>query len=168
MTTPGRDLSDKALAETLEQWLGPFLPGITRLNQVGRVDLSSALRSLLSWEQIRDLDRLAPTHVAIPSGGRRPLDYTQGDVPVLAVKIQEMFGATQTPRIAAGTVPVNLHLLSPAGRPVQITDDLAGFWQRTYAEVRKELRGRYPKHPWPEDPLTAVPTRGVSRRRTSS
>ncbi|MBI9085144.1 MAG: ATP-dependent helicase HrpB [Desulfobacterales bacterium] len=159
------DLSDPALAKTLDRWLAPFLSGITRLGQLGRVDLASALRSMLSWQQIRDLERLAPTHVIVPSGGNRPLDYTQGDVPVLAVKIQEMFGATQSPRVGGGTVPVNLHLLSPAGRPVQITDDLAGFWQRTYAEVRKELRGRYPKHAWPEDPLSAIATRGVGRRR---
>ena len=162
------DLADSALGQNLETWLGPFLLGFSRLPQLSGIDLGSALRSQLTWQQAKDLDRLAPTHVQVPSGSLKRLDYSGGEAPVLAVKLQEMFGATATPAVAGGRVPLRLHLLSPAGRPVQVTDDLAGFWKRTYHDVRKDLRGRYPKHPWPEDPLTAVPTRGVVRRRKPS
>ena len=152
------DLSDTGLLPSLERWLGPSLHGMTTLERVQRVDLMQPLQSLLTWEQRRDLDRLAPTHLTVPSGSTIRIDYDTADLPVLAVRLQEMFGCTETPRVAGGKVPLLLHLLSPAKRPVQVTQDLAGFWTGSYHEVRKELRGRYPKHPWPDDPLTAPPT----------
>jgi ATP-dependent helicase HrpB len=152
------DLSDEALLRTLEQWLGPYLIGITTLERVKRLDLAVPLYALLTHEQQRRLDRMAPTHITVPSGSRLPIDYEQSDAPVLAVRLQEMFGCTDTPCVADGRIPLILHLLSPAQRPVQVTQDLGGFWQRSYQDVRKELRGRYPKHHWPEDPMSAVPT----------
>jgi len=121
------------------------------------------LQALLSRAQQQELNRLAPIHVTVPSGSHIRLDYS-GELPVLAVRLQEMFGCKETPRIVNRTVPVMLHLLSPAKRPVQVTKDLASFWVNAYPEVRKELRGRYPKHHWPEDPLTAPPTAKVKRR----
>jgi ATP-dependent helicase HrpB len=157
------DLDDAALAATLADWLGPWLRGVTRLDEARRLDLVPPLLARLGQAQRERLDRLAPTHLGVPSGSRRPVDYA-ADPPVLAVKLQEMFGQADTPRVCAGRVPVMLHLLSPAQRPVQVTQDLAGFWSRGYAEVRKELRGRYPKHPWPEDPRNAVPTARVTSR----
>ncbi|MGH7255780.1 MAG: ATP-dependent helicase HrpB [Nitrospirales bacterium] len=159
------DVSDVALADRLEEWLGPFVEGLTRLDQVRRLDLAGPLQGWLSWAQQRDLDRLAPTHLTVPSGSRLRLDYESGDQPVLAVRLQEMFGCRETPRVAGGRVPVTVHLLSPAGRPVQVTQDLASFWASAYHEVRKDLRGRYPKHHWPEDPLSAEPT-GRTKRKT--
>ncbi len=153
------DVSETGLVETLERWLKPSISGLTSLAQVARVDLAPALDQMLTWKQRQELDRLAPTHLTVPAGSRIRLDYASGDHPVLAVKLQEMFGCRETPRVAEGRVPVVIHLLSPAGRPVQVTQDLTRFWSTSYFEVRKELRGRYPKHPWPEDPLTAPPTR---------
>jgi ATP-dependent helicase HrpB len=152
------DLSDETLWQTADQWLGPYLDGITTLDRVKRMDLAAPLHALLTWEQQQKLDRLAPTHFTVPSGSHVRLDYETSDVPVLAVRLQEMFGCKETPRVAGGRIPVMLHLLSPTRRPVQVTQDLAGFWRNTYYEVRKELRGRYPKHHWPDDPLTAPPT----------
>lgn len=151
------DVSDEALMQTLEAWLAPFLQGITRRSHFEKIDLHAALSTLLTWDQQRTLDDLAPTHVAVPSGSRIPLDYS-GEAPVLAVRLQEMFGAADTPRIGGGKVAVLLHLLSPAHRPVQVTSDLAGFWKNTYQEVKKDLKGRYPKHYWPDDPLQAQAT----------
>jgi ATP-dependent helicase HrpB len=159
------DVSDSALGQTLEQWLGPRLQGASKLSDLGRVDLEAALSDLLSWEQKAALDRLAPTHLVVPSGSRIPVDYRDPAQPVLAVRLQEMFGQTDTPRVGGGKIPLTLHLLSPAGRPVQVTRDLAGFWRTTYFDVRKDLKGRYPKHSWPDDPLVAEPTRGVRRTR---
>jgi ATP-dependent helicase HrpB len=153
------DVSDAGLTETLGRWLGPRIRGLSRLSDLERVDLSAALLDLLSWEQRAALERLAPTHLAVPSGSHLPVDYRDPAQPVLAVRLQEMFGQTETPRVGGGKVPVTLHLLSPAGRPVQVTRDLAGFWRTTYFDVRKDLKGRYPKHPWPDDPLVAEPTR---------
>ncbi len=158
------DLSDETLLRTLDGWLGPYLEGLTTLERVKRLDLSQPLHALLTWEQQRQLDRKAPTHLTVPSGSHVRLEYDGGDLPVLAVRLQEMFGCKDTPRVADGTVPVMLHLLSPAKRPVQVTKDLASFWAGAYQEVRKELRGRYPKHHWPEDPLTAPPTAKTKRR----
>ncbi|GMV49261.1 MAG: hypothetical protein NBKEAIPA_01412 [Nitrospirae bacterium] len=158
------DLSDGALTRTLGQWLGPFLDGLTSLAQVRRLDLAPVLEQLLTWQQRQELDRLAPTHLVVPSGSRIRLDYEQGALPVLAVRLQEMFGCQDTPRVAGGKVPVMVHLLSPAGRPVQVTKDLASFWRTAYQEVRKELRGRYPRHHWPEDPSTAQPTNRTKGR----
>ncbi|HTL60821.1 MAG TPA: ATP-dependent helicase HrpB [Nitrospira sp.] len=157
------DVSDERLLETLDEWLGPYVLGITTLERVQRLDLTLPLHCLLTHTQHRDLTRLAPTHLAVPSGSLIRLDYNE-DVPVLAVRLQEMFGCKETPRIVNGTVPVMLHLLSPAKRPVQVTKDLASFWVNVYSEVRKELRGRYPKHHWPEDPLTAPATAKTKRR----
>ena len=153
------DVSDPKLSGSLEEWLGAHLSGITRLADLRRVDLQAALAGMLDWRQRRALDELAPTHLTVPSGSRIRLDYS-GETPVLAVRIQEMFGGTDTPRVGGGSEPVLLHLLSPAGRPMQVTADLAGFWARGYPEVKKDLKGRYPKHPWPDDPLHAKPTSG--------
>lgn len=158
------DLSDKVLLGTLEAWLGPFLHGLTSLAQVRRLDLMPQLDSLLTRQQRQELDRLAPTHLVVPSGSRIRIDYEQGNVPVLAVRLQELFGCRETPLIAGGKVPVMVHLLSPAGRPVQVTKDLASFWRSAYQEVKKELRGRYPRHHWPDDPLTAQPTNRTKKR----
>ena len=158
------DLSDEALTQSLETWLGPYLEGATTLERVQRMELSTPLHALLSWEQQRLLDRLAPTHVTVPSGSSIRIDYEGSDIPILAVRLQEMFGCKDTPRVANGKVPLMLHLLSPAKRPVQVTKDLASFWANAYQDVRKELRGRYPKHHWPDDPLTAPPTAKTKRR----
>ena len=129
------------------------------------MDLSAALLDRLSWEQRAALDRVAPTHVTVPSGSRIPMDYGDRVLPVLAVRLQEMFGLAETPRVGGGAVPLTLHLLSPAGRVVQVTRDIAGFWRSTYFEVRKDLRGRYPRHHWPDDPLKAEPTNRVRPRK---
>jgi ATP-dependent helicase HrpB len=158
------DVSDDALVNNLEKWLGSFVEGMKSLEQVRRIDLTGPLDSLLTWAQRKDLDRLAPTHVTVPSGSHICLDYEAGDLPVLAVRLQEMFGCRDQPRLAGGKIPVMVHLLSPAGRPVQVTQDLASFWASTYQEVKKELRGRYPRHAWPDDPLSAEPTRRAKRR----
>jgi ATP-dependent helicase HrpB len=157
------DLSDAALLADLDTWLAPYLAGVMRQAQLDRLDLAALLRQRLSWEQQQALERLAPTHVAVPSGSRVPIDYGAGDVPVLAVRLQEMFGAEETPSVAGGRVPLLLHLLSPARRPLQVTRDLAGFWRGSYPAVRGEMRGRYPKHAWPDDPLAAAPTARAKR-----
>jgi len=157
------DVSDTALAADPLRWLGAHLDGITRRTHLARIDVAAALLDRLDWKQRRDLDRLAPTHIEVPTGRSVAIDYS-GELPVLAVKLQEMFGVRTSPSVADGRVPILIHLLSPAGRPVQVTQDLEGFWRNGYAAVRAELRGRYPKHPWPDDPLTAPPTRGVKRR----
>jgi ATP-dependent helicase HrpB len=158
------DVSDETLKNTLEDWLLPYLDGILRGEHLRRIDLSGALFAALSWKQRQDIDVLAPTHFTVPSGSRIPIDYTEGDAPVLAVRLQEMFGATETPAIAAGKLPLLIHLLSPAGRPVQITRDLKSFWAHGYYEVRKDLMGRYPKHHWPDDPMTAQATNRIKRK----
>jgi ATP-dependent helicase HrpB len=152
------DLGDAALRASLEEWLAPFLSGVTRRAHLARVDLKSALEALLDWKLKKKLDEAAPTHVAVPSGSRIAIDYSDPASPVLAVRLQEMFGAVDTPRLAGGRVPLLLHLLSPARRPVQVTRDLASFWKNGYAAVRADLRGQYPKHFWPDDPLQAEPT----------
>jgi ATP-dependent helicase HrpB len=157
------DVSDERLGDTLEEWLGPYVGGMTTLERVQRMDLTTPLHALLSPSQQRELDRLAPTHLAVPSGSHIRVDYAE-EVPVLAVRLQEMFGCKDTPRLVHGTLPVMLHLLSPAKRPVQVTRDLASFWVNAYPEVRKELRGRYPKHHWPENPMTALPTAKTKKR----
>jgi ATP-dependent helicase HrpB len=159
------DVSDDTLDARLDDWLAPLLTGVRRLGDLDKADLGDALASLLDWKQRRDLDELAPTHIGVPSGSRIPVDYSNPSAPVLAVRIQEVFGMTQSPRLADGRVPVTMHLLSPAHRPVQVTQDLAGFWRTSYFDVRKDLRGRYPKHEWPEDPLSAMPTSRAKRRK---
>lgn len=158
------DLSEERLAAVPEEWLVPWLRGVRRAQDLARLDILSALRSLLPEQQMRLIDERAPTHITVPSGRRVRLDYASDDVPVLAVKLQEMFGLADTPSIGRGRVKVLLHLLSPAGRPLQITQDLKGFWDGSYHQVKKEMKGRYPKHPWPEDPWNAVPTRKTKRR----
>ena len=158
------DLSDAELKATLQDWLGPRLEGVRRRAELARVDLVPALLSLIPWELRSRFDALAPTHIVVPTGSRIPVDYSDPSAPVLAVRLQEMFGLADTPTVGGGKVPVTLHLLSPAGRPVQVTRDLAGFWKSSYFDVRKDLRGRYPKHSWPEDPLSAEPTRRARRR----
>ena len=153
------DVGDEALTASLADWLAPFLSGMRRLEDLARLDLSQVLWTRVGWHLRPTLDELAPTHLEVPSGSRIPVDYSDPDTPALAVRLQEVFGWTETPRIAGGRVPVTLRLLSPAQRPVQITTDLASFWRRGYFDVKKDLKGRYPKHYWPEDPLTATPTR---------
>jgi ATP-dependent helicase HrpB len=159
------DLSDAALEAELVQRLGPFVTGMRRLDDLRAVDWTEVLLSGLSRDRRLALDRLAPTHLTVPSGSRLPVDYSDPTAPVLAVRLQEMFGQAETPTLADGAVPVALHLLSPAGRPVQVTRDLAGFWRTTYFEVRRHLKGRYPRHHWPDDPLEAVPTRRPKPRK---
>ncbi|WP_445502237.1 ATP-dependent helicase HrpB [Microvirga sp. G4-2] len=160
------DLSDEALTETAEEWLAPHLVGKTSLNDIGPDLLSEALRSLLPWNLQRRLDAEAPTHIEVPTGSQIPIDYGAEEGPVLAVRVQELFGLDRHPTIAAGRVPLILHLLSPAQRPIQITRDLPGFWRGSWAAVRADMRGQYPKHPWPDDPLTAPPTRRAKPRGT--
>lgn len=161
---PWPEVADEALAGSLEAWLAPWLDGVTRREQLARVPLEKALRALLGYEQQRALDERAPALLLMPSGSRVRVDYQGEDAPAVAVRLQEVFGLAATPRIDRGRVPVTFRLLSPAQRPVQVTRDLASFWRGAYREVRKDLRGRYPKHYWPEDPLAAQPTRGVRRR----
>jgi ATP-dependent helicase HrpB len=158
------DLSDAALLATLPDWLGPFLDGASRRDHLGRVDVSSALRALVPWDKQRQLDSLVPTHIEVPSGSHIPIDYSNPLEPTLSVRLQEMFGLSETPRIAGGKVPLLIHLLSPARRPVQVTRDLASFWANGYKAVKAELKGRYPRHYWPDDPLIAEPTARVRPR----
>ncbi|MBB6017717.1 ATP-dependent helicase HrpB [Deinococcus radiopugnans] len=159
------DLSDAALLDTLEGWLGPVLGTARTRDDLGRLNLLPALEALLPWPLPQQLGDLAPTHLTVPTGNRIRLEYrADGSPPILAVKLQELFGLEQTPAVNGGRTPVLLHLLSPAGRPVQVTQDLRSFWNSSYFEVRKDLRGRYPKHPWPDDPWTHAPMKGTKRR----
>jgi ATP-dependent helicase HrpB len=161
------DLSDDALLASIEDWLAPHLAGKTSLDGIDAQILSEALHALLPWPFRRRLDDEAPSHLAVPTGSQVPIDYADADGPVLAVRVQELFGLDRHPRVAGGRVPLILHLLSPAGRPIQITRDLPGFWRGSWATVRADMRGRYPKHPWPDDPLSAPPTRRVKGRGVS-
>jgi ATP-dependent helicase HrpB len=166
---PGWPASDDAaLGASLAQWLGPWLAGITRREHLARLPLSEALRERLEPAQRGALERLAPSELTVPSGSHIRIDYLDDSAPCVSVRLQELFGLDHTPQIGGGAVPVTFKLLSPAQRPVQITRDLAGFWRSSYAEVRKALRGRYPKHAWPENPLEALPTRGVRPARPRS
>jgi len=160
------EADDAGLLDTLETWLTPFLAGVRTLQQLAGINLAGALLAQLEYRQRQAMDELAPTHLAVPSGSRIRLDYCGGDLPVLAVKLQELFGLAETPTVAGGRVAVLLHLLSPAGRPLQVTRDLKGFWDGSYQQVKKEMKGRYPKHPWPDDPWSAVPTRRAKPRGT--
>jgi ATP-dependent helicase HrpB len=155
------DVSEAALLAQVEDWLGPELDRVRRRADLGRIDPDAALLERLGWEERRAFEQLAPTHLVVPTGSRIALSYADPSAPVLAVRLQEVFGLAETPRVGGGRVPVTMHLLSPAQRPVQVTRDLAGFWRTSYFDVRKELKGRYPKHYWPDDPLTAEPTRRV-------
>ena len=163
------DLSDEALLSSLDEWLKPAFAGKARLQALSADELSDALQSRIDWRLRQRIDQLAPTRVEVPSGLRRGIVYALDDhgepaSPVLAVKLQELFGLGETPRIADGRIPLTLHLLSPAGRPLQVTRDLRGFWERTYPEVKKEMKGRYPKHPWLDDPWNAMATHRAKPR----
>jgi ATP-dependent helicase HrpB len=161
--SPWPDRSDAALAADLEAWLAPHLTGLSSLAEVRHLDLGEALWGGLEWRHRQELERLLPSRLPVPSGRHAALDYTSGE-PVLAVKLQELFGCRQTPAVLEGALPVTLHLLTPAGRPAAITRDLEGFWRRGYQQVRRELRGRYPKHPWPEDGANAQATAHTKAR----
>ncbi|KAK9812634.1 hypothetical protein WJX72_000985 [[Myrmecia] bisecta] len=154
------DLSEEALMADLESWLGPYLAGVRSKADLQRRDIDSILRSRLTWAQQQMVEAEVPSRWQVPSGSHLAIDYSQ-DPPLLRVRLQEMFGAVETPRIAGGRVPLTLQLLSPAQRPVQVTQDLAGFWATGYPQVKKELKGRYPKHFWPDNPLQAQPTQRV-------
>jgi ATP-dependent helicase HrpB len=158
------DVSDAALAGGLAEWLGPYVYGMSRLDEVQRIDLHEILLGMLGWERRTAVDALAPSHLEVPSGSRIPIDYADPDAPVLAARLQELFGMTETPRVAGGRMPLTIHLLSPAHRPVQVTRDLASFWKTGYFDVKKDLKGRYPKHYWPDDPLQAQATSRVRPR----
>ena len=158
------DLSDGTLLATTDQWLAPHLVRVRRRRDLAKVDVGQILRARLDWQAGRRLDDLAPTHLTVPSGNSVPIDYTDPEAPTVSVRLQEMFGLTATPTIAQGRVALVIHLLSPAQRPVQITRDLASFWSETYPQVKAELMGRYPKHHWPTDPMSATPTARIKRR----
>ena len=162
------DVSDAALMADMElhpgtSWLSGWLSGITRRSQFSGIPLDKALHAMLDHASARRLEREAPTHIEVPSGSMVRIDYLPESGPVLAVKLQEMFGQQQSPAVCGGRCPLTVHLLSPAGRPLQVTRDLAGFWRGAYASVRAEMRGRYPRHPWPEDPLSAIPTKKTKK-----
>ena len=163
---PWPDLSDEALAASIEDWLAPFLAGCTSLAQIGADILGQALHALLPYELIRRLEAEAPTHFDAPSGSRLPIDYGGQDAPALEVRVQELFGLDRHPTLAGGRVPITLRLLSPAHRPIQITRDLPGFWRGSWAEVKAQMKGRYPKHPWPDDPVAAQATSRAKPRGT--
>lgn len=160
------DVSDEALLARREQWLKLALQGKTRLDGLSEQELGEALKSELQWSQRQKIDQLAPTRMLVPSGMERAIEYHHDAAPILAVKLQELFGLADTPRICEGRVTLTLHLLSPGGKPLQITQDLKGFWERTYPEVKKEMKGRYPRHPWPEDPWSATATHRAKPRGT--
>jgi len=164
-TQPWPAVDDIALLEQLEQWLGPWLNGVTRRAQLSQVNLHEALLALLDWNQQQRLNEIAPTNLQVPSGSRIAIDYST-PTPTLSVRLQEVFGLQQTPRVGGGAVPVLIELLSPARRPVQVTQDLASFWSRGYHDVKKDLKGRYPKHYWPDDPLQAQATARAKPRGT--
>ena len=157
------DMDDQHLLDTLEDWLAPYITGLFRLDQVRRMDLKKPLQAQMTWKQQKELDQQAPTHLTVPTGSKIHVDYSSNKIPVLAVRLQEMFGLSETPTIAGRKIPVMIHLLSPGRRPVQVTQDLGSFWKTSYQEVKKELKGRYPKHYWPDDPLQAEPTKRTKR-----
>ena len=160
------NLTDEALAETASEWLAPFLGGKTKLVEMGADDLGAALDALLPWHLKRRLDEEAPTDFQAPTGNRHAIDYKAAGAPALRIRVQELFGLTQHPSIANGRLPLTLHLLSPAHRPIQITRDLPGFWKGSWAAVKAEMKGRYPRHAWPDDPASAAPTAQAKSRGT--
>jgi len=160
------DLSDATLTATLADWLGPYLAGKTRLADLSADDLGQALDALVPWPLKRRLDEEAPTHFEAPTGNRHAIDYDGAGAPALHIRVQEVFGLEAHPAIAGGRLPLTLHLLSPAQRPIQITRDLPGFWRGSWAAVKAEMKGRYPRHPWPDDPASAVPTARAKPRGT--
>lgn len=159
------DLSDAALAQTAGEWLATTLATKTALGDITADELQSALSQLLPWALRRRLEAEAPSHFEAPTGSRVPIDYQAEGGPKIAIRVQELFGLDRHPTIAGGKVPLLIELLSPAHRPVQTTRDLPGFWRGSYASVRAEMRGRYPKHPWPEDPIAAKATRRAKPRK---
>lgn len=165
---PWPDVSGDALADRLDEWLGPEIDGLVRGGRLAGRGLGTAMKRLLPWPEASRFDELVPDRLEVPSSSSYRVDYPEPgshDAPVLAVKLQECFGWTASPRICGGRVPVTVHLLSPAGRPLAVTRDLEFFWREAYPGVRAEMRGRYPRHPWPEDPMSAEPTRRTNRRR---
>ena len=157
---PWPDWSVDALVATVDEWLAPYLPGAVGRRDLDRLDVATVLRSQLPWPQGGDLERLVPDHLELPTGRSVKVDYS-GELPTAAVRVQDLFGVTEHP--TAGGIPIRLELLSPADRPIQVTADLPGFWTGTWADVRKEMAGRYPKHRWPDDPSTAAPKRMKDR-----
>jgi ATP-dependent helicase HrpB len=160
------DLTDEALGRSAAEWLAPFLAGKTRSSEIGGDTLGAALDALLPWTLKRRLEDEAPTHFEAPTGNRHAIDYETAGAPALHIRVQELFGLTQHPSIAGGKLPLTLHLLSPARRPIQITRDLPSFWKGSWAAVKAEMKGRYPRHPWPDDPASAMPTARAKPRGT--
>jgi ATP-dependent helicase HrpB len=160
------NLTDQALAKAIAEWLAPFLAGKTKLSEISADDLGRALDALLPWNLKRRLEQEAPTHFEAPTGNRHAIDYEAAGAPALHIRVQELFGVTQHPSIADGKLPLTLHLLSPAHRPIQVTRDLPGFWKGSWAAVKAEMKGRYPRHPWPDDPASAAPTARAKPRGT--
>ncbi len=163
-TGSGPDMSDSVLLETLEDWLLPYLADMSRLQHLKSLDMLAILKTQLDWSAQQTMDKQVPSHFTVPSGSSIRIDYTDPMAPVLPVKLQEMFGATETPSIIDGAIALSIHLLSPAGRQLQITQDLQAFWSNTYQQVKAEMKGRYPKHPWPDNPLAAAPTRHTKNK----
>ena len=157
------EVTDDALLGSLDDWLTPRLSGATGRTDLERIDIGRALRDLVGHHRVPELDRLVPTTVVVASGRTVPVDYS-GEHPAIAVRVQDLFGTTVHPAVADGRVPIVVHLLSPAGRPVQVTSDLPGFWAGSWTDVRKDMAGRYPKHDWPLDPATASPRRRPGSR----
>jgi ATP-dependent helicase HrpB len=160
------DLSDAALAESLDEWLTPLLAGVRSLAALKPEALDGALRALIPWERQRELDRAAPTRWTAPTGASFAIDYAADGGPRVEVRVQEVYGLTEHPAVAGGRAPLTLALLSPAHRPIQTTKDLPGFWRGSWRDVRSEMRGRYPRHVWPEDPAAAAPTTRAKPRGT--
>lgn len=158
--------SDEGLLGSMDKWLKPHLHGLKSVSELQRLPMAQLLLGMLTWQQQQELDEQVPTHITVPSGSRIPVDYSNPEAPVLAVRLQEMFGLKETPRLARGRLPLTLHLLSPSQRPVQVTQDLRSFWESAYFEVKKDLKGRYPKHYWPDDPYSAAPTNRAKPRGT--
>ena len=160
------DLTDQGLVKTVAEWLAPYLAGKTKLSEIAADDLGRALEALLPWNLKRRLEEEAPTHFEAPTGNRHAIDYEAAGAPAVHIRVQELFGLTRHPSIANGKLPLTLHLLSPAHRPIQITRDLPGFWRGSWAAVKAEMKGRYPRHPWPDDPASAAATARAKPRGT--
>jgi ATP-dependent helicase HrpB len=160
------DVSDAALAASAADWLAPFIEGRASLGAITAEDLEKALSALLPWDLQRKLDIDAPTHFEAPTGSRVAVDYESDGAPVIAIRVQELYGLAKHPALADGRAPLTLHLLSPAHRPIQITKDLPGFWRGSWAAVKSEMKGRYPRHVWPDDPAAALPTTRAKPRGT--
>jgi ATP-dependent helicase HrpB len=157
------DFSDEGLLANLEEWLGPYVDGILNKAALSKLDITQIIMNALDYNDQQNLNKLVPTHIRVPSGSNIAINY-ENEPPTLEVKLQEMFGAIESPSILGGKLPLTVHLLSPARRPLQITTDLKGFWKSSYTEVKKEMKGRYPKHPWPDDPMQALPTKKLKAK----